>query len=763
MDSAPLSGQLPWRAPHDQESFWELHRRLGECYEAELRARHGLSSEGLPFKKFKSSPYSRRSLDPVIVPSLDGASRRGSVCAPVTPVRIKSAPDDLPALSEALPHQINSGSAQELLAVVPAAQHGHLAGTPSNVAESPIGEFGEEHSPTAQGFWPRNCWVERSRSHVPRRRSLSAEVTQSLQVVPEKALPCMLSPTGHFRNIWDFFGILLLMADAVVIPLQLAQVNIYSMFPTLLAASQISLLYWCVDIPISFTTGFLDKGSLVQDYRRIGRRYALTWFAPDVAVTVTDLLIWFSGESLADGRSTTRMLRFLRLFRLIRLGKLTRVSAFLRDYFESQVASIQFSLLLVMLGMLLLEHLIACCWYGLGTYDPDARTWLTSSNLRDDSFFKQYTASLRWSFAQLGIGGTQLEAVTETEGVYTILVGVASLISSSTVISSMTSLVSALHRRRMEETHQFGLLRIPGRTKRCKLCVTFPGSASVGRHVAKVGLGKGLWLLLQLPLLLHEGVGNSALRRFLRQNNVPPSLSHRITRFLSYTYYEAQSLSQEQPHILSLLSKSLQAELQFARYQFCLDKQPFLNRILGGALSFQEGHVLQKIAMQGVAIVDAGEDDLVYCFGGEADACYFSLSGSLRYLQKGKPAQDVPTGVWISEMCLWTSWAYTGDVICNSMSRIAALHVDSFCQGISSVADLQRQAHFYAMEYLEALNLQKDATDLWQFQAGPLFCSLLEVGQPLMRLRFLRTLSWTLLLKPRSLPLVCLGEQRDGQ
>ena len=69
-------------------------------------------------------------------------------------------------------------------------------------------------------------------------------------------------------------------------------------------------------------------------------------------------------------------------------------------------------------------------------------------------------------------------------------------------------------------------------------------------------------------------------------------------------------------------------------------------------------------------------------------------------------------------MCLWTSWTHTGDVISTNMSRIVALHVEAFCQGISSAADLQRQAHFYAMAYLEELNQRKDATDLWQFEVG---------------------------------------------
>lgn len=48
----------------------------------------------------------------------------------------------------------------------------------------------------------------------------------------------------------------------------------------------------------------------------------------------------------------------------------------LQDQFESEVASIQFSLALVMIAMILLEHVIACIWFGLGGSDGD--TWLTT-------------------------------------------------------------------------------------------------------------------------------------------------------------------------------------------------------------------------------------------------------------------------------------------------------------------------------------------------------------------------------------------------
>ena len=35
---------------------------------------------------------------------------------------------------------------------------------------------------------------------------------------------------------------------------------------------------------------------------------------------------------------------------------------------------------------------------------------------------RQYTASLRWAFSHLGVGGTNIEAVNEREGVYSVSV-----------------------------------------------------------------------------------------------------------------------------------------------------------------------------------------------------------------------------------------------------------------------------------------------------------------------------------------------------
>ena len=355
----------------------------------------------------------------------------------------------------------------------------------------------------------------------------------------------------------------------------------------------------------------------------------------------------------------------MRLFRVVRLGKLTRVAAFLRDQFESPMASTQFSLLLVMLGMMLVEHVLACCWLGVGVLaSEDASTWLKKNELTESSVMVQYTSALRWAFMQLGVGGTNIEATNETEGYYTVLVCFISLVTFSTVISSMTSLVTALHSRRLEESQQFGLLR-----------------------------------------------------RFLRQQKIPDGLGHRVTRFLQFAYHATETQEQDL-HILSLLSKSLSAELQFARYKQCLELLPFLKSLLQShEMSAQEGQVIQRLATQGVVVLDAGEDDLVFCRGAKAEACYFAMQGSLSY-ETDDNLWELRARHWISEMCLWTEWCHVGDLTSTNFSKILAIHFEAFCTCVGSLGAAQNQAHRYALAYVEAMNQASDLTDLWLYQQG---------------------------------------------
>lgn len=45
---------------------------------------------------------------------------------------------------------------------------------------------------------------------------------------------------------------------------------------------------------------------------------------------------------------------------------------------------------------------------------------------------------------------------------------------------------------------------------------------------------------------------------------------------------------------------------------------------------------------------------------------------------------------------------------------------EEFCKCIVPVQDLQKQAHSYALDYLEKLNAEAELSDLWQLPKSPL-------------------------------------------
>ncbi|CAK9059777.1 unnamed protein product, partial [Durusdinium trenchii] len=525
---------------------------------------------------------------------------------------------------------------------------------------------------------PYSCWLQKSSSGT-RRRSISKgeafAISKTKARLDEPSLTCwfgVLSPMGHFRNVWDFFGILLLALDMIFLPLQFVSNSLYQEFPILDAKSKTAVFYWSFDIVLSFFTGYIEKGLLVESHRQIALRYIKSWFFPDLIVTIIDLVLQFVGEESRAESAGTRVLRLLRLCRVVRLGKLTRAAAFLRDKFESEVAYTQFTLGIAMLGMLLLEHVIACGWFGLGKMEME-ETWISRLPYQG-SFALYYTMSLRWALSQLGIGGTQIEAVNEQEGIYTVMVAVVSLLTFSTVISFMTSLISTLQHKRMEETHQFGLLR-----------------------------------------------------RFLRVNRIPDELRQRITRFLQHAYSERGSNSDD-PYILELLSENLHAELQLARYQECLNILPFFAQIFrSNLLSIAEEQVLHGLARKAMWVHETAEDDVIFCHGNAATAAYFALNGSLLYLQLMASAVQAKRGQWICEMSLWTDWAHLGDLLTQSFSKVIEIRVQEFCEIVSKAGACQIHAHHYALEYVEALNLADEVSDLW---SPPLLSEELDMENP---------------------------------
>eukprot|EP00434_Breviolum_minutum_P018132 symbB.v1.2.015995.t1/scaffold1193.1/size133507/14 len=354
MDSMPLSDLLPWKTRDPaKDTFWDLHQRLGECYEREMARLNGYGS---------ASPVPTQNLT-------NSSNMMGN--SGVKPKRVQTALGllELRGTGSASGAMTSRVMSPPHIQTLPARSSlGIAAAEPSGAAAVTAARLALQFSLQTSGshfFHPLGCWTSKAKNKS-RRGGTNAEALKSAlaPAEPERFL-FILNPTGHFRNLWDFIGICLLILDTMILPFQFVNANFYSLYPSLAVNSRIGAFYWASDIVLSFRTGYIKKGALIASAARIRWHYLRTWFIPDLIVTVIDMVLEFQTNATEANRASTRILRLLRLFRVVRLGKLTRFAAFLRDKFETQVASIQFSLVLIMMGMMLLEHVIACARRGI--------------------------------------------------------------------------------------------------------------------------------------------------------------------------------------------------------------------------------------------------------------------------------------------------------------------------------------------------------------------------------------------------------------
>ena len=137
----------------------------------------------------------------------------------------------------------------------------------------------------------------------------------------------------------------------------------------------------------------------------------------------------------------------------------------------------------------------------------------------------QYLTSLNWSFAMLGVGLSTIQPTNTLETAFFVIVAFRSLMTYATLVSSITTLTSALTKIKEDETSEFRLLR-----------------------------------------------------SYMTHNNISSELSHKIFRFLQHQYHlrqEAKSAHANVP-ILDLLSATLRRELEFARNAGSMHKLTFI-------------------------------------------------------------------------------------------------------------------------------------------------------------------------------------------
>jgi len=116
-----------------------------------------------------------------------------------------------------------------------------------------------------------------------------------------------------------------------------------------------SVVFWTLDVAMSFRTGFYGGSHLEMDAREVARNYMATWMTLDIVIVISDWLarlLFIIGISVARITRATKFLKFFRLLRLVRIIKLSKTLSKLEDTIASSFAVLCIHLCKLAAGLL---------------------------------------------------------------------------------------------------------------------------------------------------------------------------------------------------------------------------------------------------------------------------------------------------------------------------------------------------------------------------------------------------------------------------
>merc|ERR1719221_2539193 len=123
---------------------------------------------------------------------------------------------------------------------------------------------------------------------------------------------------------------------------------------------------------------------------------------------------------------------------------------------DSEYASIVANIVKMILLVLVINHLISCLWYAIGTSPGfgDA-TWLKHHAFDDADWSYQYATSFHWSITQFTPSSMHVQPQNIRERVFAITVVVLALVGFSYVVGSITGSLAQLRSMSNDGAQQF--------------------------------------------------------------------------------------------------------------------------------------------------------------------------------------------------------------------------------------------------------------------------------------------------------------------
>jgi len=439
----------------------------------------------------------------------------------------------------------------------------------------------------------------------------------------------VLSPTSQPRGLWEFTGALLIVYDVIMLPLQLVFQMPWGNFRRVMR--WVTGVYWLVDVPSSFCLGFYVDGVLEMRFSRMAKNYLTTWFVPDVVLVALDWIYLLSAQgddSDAEGAKYVEAGRGLRMLRMVRLLRLVKLNVFLNRVLEqihSEQIIILTDVLKIIVFIVIVTHIFACAWYGIGASSATGPTWVKKNFQEHDNIGYRYSTSLHWALTQFTPASMEVVPRNTGERIYNVWVLLCALVTFSSFISSITEAMTNLRKINNQRNQEF-----------------------------------------------------MQLRSYLRDNRVSKALSARVWRYLKRTSRMRQKRKGWQDVVIFKdMPETLQAEIKVEVYAPIAVACPFFT-------NFNEANqaAMRAICSKATHEVNliAGQD--LFSPGQVAGGMFLVIEGTLEYLLPDEHLPDealettaVSKNHWISESALWLRWLHPGSMVAKSDAALLVLDV----------------------------------------------------------------------------------------
>jgi len=490
----------------------------------------------------------------------------------------------------------------------------------------------------------------------------------------------LIHPSSFKRLAWDLVSMAFLAYDIIMIPFSGAFDPPAVSFT--IAMNYTTMFFWSLDMIASVLTGYQDGRHTVLDPKRILMRYLKTWFCLDLLIVGLDWTLYFFGASDGGGGSAARLgrslrtLRFVRTLRLIRLLKVKRILQEIQDQINTEVLSICFRILKIILVLVLANHVVACAWYGIGQLGADEpedglSTWVIDNEMEERTLMYKYATSLHWSLTQFTPASMEVVPRNVHERLFSVVVLLFAMITFSSFVSILTASMAELRNISSDEAQQF-------------------------------------WLL----------------RRYLRDWQVPRRFALRLHRYLEYAYHkERQRVQAKDVKLLALLSGPLHDELKAETFSIHLVTHPL----------FYNTSTCLRVFSNSLSDMYFGRGDCCFYCGQHGRSMLFLCTGVFSY-ERGEimaavtgdrfsciAPQHVSEGQWVAEAVLWTSWLHLGDLQAVTEGQAISIDAHRFGEAVLVYRPSWLAFRMYAQRFVQAMNNieQKDLTDLMHTLLSP--------------------------------------------